>query len=232
MQALCCNNSRMARTEPQINIRIPAELKAALDREAEASRRSLTAEIVARLQASLAWQANSAGVIAADSPEAQQRLIQELRTRQALVLGRRETLHGQRFTMQIQMGMADRDIQQLEHTARTVDPHDRDAMSGLVSRLNQVRHSVNQLEREIARVEEEIDVCDAEMLNIDRTLEQITGEPQVLIRAYLARDGGGLLTGRAAGASLPSRASATTPEQEHTAPAKKARAPSKKVSQR
>ena len=41
---------RMARTDPQVNLRIPAELKDALDAAAEANKRSLTAEIVARLE--------------------------------------------------------------------------------------------------------------------------------------------------------------------------------------
>lgn len=42
----------MARTDTQVNIRMPDELKAQLDNAAVDSRRSLTAEIVARLQAS------------------------------------------------------------------------------------------------------------------------------------------------------------------------------------
>ncbi|WP_399696550.1 Arc family DNA-binding protein [Xenophilus sp.] len=43
----------MARTDPQINLRIPADLKDALDAEAAKNKRSLTAEVVARLEASL-----------------------------------------------------------------------------------------------------------------------------------------------------------------------------------
>lgn len=43
----------MARTDRQINLRIPAELKDALDAQAERNKRSLTAEVVARLEASL-----------------------------------------------------------------------------------------------------------------------------------------------------------------------------------
>lgn len=43
----------MARTDPQINLRIPADLKDALDAEAVKNKRSLTAEVVARLEASL-----------------------------------------------------------------------------------------------------------------------------------------------------------------------------------
>jgi len=42
----------MARTDPQLNIRIPAELKAALDAVAAENKKSTTAEIVSRLQAS------------------------------------------------------------------------------------------------------------------------------------------------------------------------------------
>jgi len=42
----------MARTDPQVNLRIPADLKAALDVAANDSGRSLTAEIVSRLQQS------------------------------------------------------------------------------------------------------------------------------------------------------------------------------------
>lgn len=43
----------MARNDPQINIRIPEELKAQLDKFAKENRRSLTAEIVARLEQSV-----------------------------------------------------------------------------------------------------------------------------------------------------------------------------------
>lgn len=42
----------MARSDPQINFRIPQELKDALDAASAENRRSLTAEVVARLQAS------------------------------------------------------------------------------------------------------------------------------------------------------------------------------------
>ncbi len=42
----------MARSDPQINFRIPQELKDALDSASAENRRSLTAEVVARLQAS------------------------------------------------------------------------------------------------------------------------------------------------------------------------------------
>ncbi len=44
----------MARTDPQANLRIPAELKARLEDAARDARRSLNAEIVARLQESFA----------------------------------------------------------------------------------------------------------------------------------------------------------------------------------
>jgi hypothetical protein len=40
----------MARNDPQVNLRMPAELKDRLDQAAETSKRSLTAEIIARLE--------------------------------------------------------------------------------------------------------------------------------------------------------------------------------------
>lgn len=43
----------MARNEPQVNLRMPAALKARLEEAAGASKRSLTAEIIARLEQSL-----------------------------------------------------------------------------------------------------------------------------------------------------------------------------------
>lgn len=43
----------MARTDPQVNLRIPAELKAEIQEAAIENGRSLNAEIVARLQDSL-----------------------------------------------------------------------------------------------------------------------------------------------------------------------------------
>ncbi|WP_176307980.1 Arc family DNA-binding protein [Burkholderia ambifaria] len=42
----------MARDDPQINLRIPLELKERLDAASARKRRSLTAEVVARLEAS------------------------------------------------------------------------------------------------------------------------------------------------------------------------------------
>jgi len=42
----------MARDEPQINLRIPAALKERLDKVSERNKRSLTAEVVARLEES------------------------------------------------------------------------------------------------------------------------------------------------------------------------------------
>ncbi len=44
----------MARDEPQINLRIPADLKDRLDRASEKHKRSLTAEVVARLEETFA----------------------------------------------------------------------------------------------------------------------------------------------------------------------------------
>lgn len=49
----------MARTEPQVNIRIPAELKNLLETMASENGRSLTAEIVARLQQSFEARADA-----------------------------------------------------------------------------------------------------------------------------------------------------------------------------
>jgi hypothetical protein len=42
----------MARDEPQVNLRIPAALKDRLDKASDRNKRSLTAEIVARLEES------------------------------------------------------------------------------------------------------------------------------------------------------------------------------------
>lgn len=42
----------MSRTDVQVNFRMPAELKAELERAAKENRRSVTAELVARLEAS------------------------------------------------------------------------------------------------------------------------------------------------------------------------------------
>lgn len=51
----------MAREDPTIYMRLPAELKSKLDRAAEEGRRSLTAEVVARLSASFEDRAPDAG---------------------------------------------------------------------------------------------------------------------------------------------------------------------------
>jgi hypothetical protein len=51
----------MARDEPQINLRMPADLKVRLERAASENRRSTTAEIMARLEES--FTAGAAGPI-------------------------------------------------------------------------------------------------------------------------------------------------------------------------
>lgn len=51
----------MARNEPQVNLRMPTDIKAALEEAAEASKRSLTSEIVARLQDSFKSGQESSG---------------------------------------------------------------------------------------------------------------------------------------------------------------------------
>lgn len=50
----------MARTDPQLNLRLPAPLKDKLDEAAETNNRSLTAEVVERLTASFSLANNSA----------------------------------------------------------------------------------------------------------------------------------------------------------------------------
>ena len=54
----------MARNEPQVNLRIPEALKSGLDAAAIKNKRSLTAEIVARLQAS--FEPDSSNLTTAD----------------------------------------------------------------------------------------------------------------------------------------------------------------------
>ena len=45
-----CNNQVMARDDPQVNFRLPADLKARLEVDAVTNNRTLTAEIISRLQ--------------------------------------------------------------------------------------------------------------------------------------------------------------------------------------
>lgn len=53
----------MARNEPQVNLRIPAQLKSLLDSSADENKRSLTAEIVSRLERSFADEPLRAGAL-------------------------------------------------------------------------------------------------------------------------------------------------------------------------
>ncbi|XEG74004.1 Arc family DNA-binding protein [Pseudomonas sp. abacavir_1] len=55
----------MSRTDPQVNFRIPAELKAKLESAAEQNKRSTTAELVARLDASFIGEAPSEDLLPA-----------------------------------------------------------------------------------------------------------------------------------------------------------------------
>jgi len=51
----------MSRADPQVNFRIPASLKADLEAAAEQNKRSVTAELIARLEASFAMVIPAAG---------------------------------------------------------------------------------------------------------------------------------------------------------------------------
>jgi hypothetical protein len=55
----------MSREDPQFKLRLPAELKARIDQQAEANRRSINAEIIARLEASVLRDTPSEGLISA-----------------------------------------------------------------------------------------------------------------------------------------------------------------------
>lgn len=226
-----------SRVADQFLVRMPDGMRDRLAAEADRSGRSMNAEIVHRLQASLDKQADTPGARIAD-PEARQQFVQQLRTRQAVVLGRREALRSQRFSVESQIGMAESSLMSLAYALRGTSPEDFDAIDHIHKQRDQFRHNLTQLKRERIRVGEEIEVCDAEMLSIDRTLEQVTGDRQQLIPAYLARENADdaeaeeRIERRLSTSSLQARASDTTPEPEHTAPAKKARAVPKKVSQR
>jgi len=54
----------MARTDPQVNLRLPAELKASIDEAARNAGRSTNAEVVARLQSSFEDRSDSAATAA------------------------------------------------------------------------------------------------------------------------------------------------------------------------
>lgn len=60
----------MARSDPQVNIRMPAELKASLEEASADSKRSLNAEIIARLQRSFEAATETSPLITAAVAEA------------------------------------------------------------------------------------------------------------------------------------------------------------------
>lgn len=53
----------MARDEPQINLRVPAALKERLEEASAQNKRSLTAEIVARLEESFGLERGAVGAV-------------------------------------------------------------------------------------------------------------------------------------------------------------------------
>lgn len=57
----------MARNDPQVNFRIPAELKEKLEESAKESGRSITSELVLRLEQSFATEEQARPLIAADA---------------------------------------------------------------------------------------------------------------------------------------------------------------------
>lgn len=86
----------MARNDPQVNLRMPADLKERLDVSASANKRSLTAEIVERLEASYAW------------PNEQENLLRDRAQLKAELAVLNETLVEQKaVTRQVQTLMAE-----------------------------------------------------------------------------------------------------------------------------
>lgn len=69
----------MSRADPQFNLRIPLELKEKVESAAKSSRRSATAEIIARLEASYA---QPVGQVTLDNATAE-RLIEALKLHMA-----------------------------------------------------------------------------------------------------------------------------------------------------
>ncbi len=104
----------MARTDPQLNIRIPASLKDALDAVADKNKRSTTAEIVARLSQSF-----DAG---GDTPQVQT----EVQRLQELVEAQRKTVGAQEINI---IMLATHIIDLINGLPKRMqdDPHVRDA---------------------------------------------------------------------------------------------------------
>ena len=65
----------MARTDPQINLRIPAELKAKIEEIAKQSGRSATSEIIKRLESTFDTSKNIDSVLPVDKTEEEINLL-------------------------------------------------------------------------------------------------------------------------------------------------------------
>lgn len=78
----------MAKNDVQVNFRMPSELKAALEEQARLTGRSLTAEIVARLQFGLDFD----GAVSANGPDFVKHVTQKLDAQEQLLRENREEL--------------------------------------------------------------------------------------------------------------------------------------------
>lgn len=157
----------MARTDPTIYMRIPQELKDALDKASGENRRSLTAEVVARLQASFPDSLNislpamtmRAGELPLDVDRLLKSLPADLSSQYALHLYRSEETiaRAQLDEAREEYGPLYKKLQKLlanEAGAPGPKARAKEAVTGTKRRIDELEHQLHLLARTISAIHE------------------------------------------------------------------------------
>lgn len=154
----------MARTEPQINLRIPAELKDQLDQAAAENKRSLTAEVVARLEqtflapAKLDTSGEATMAVVLRLAALEQQLAS--RTREETFERLKHMRQGLAMQVTIERDRVERERERLERMevdAEAADDRgDRAAAKRLRTKLREDRKFLRQMEETLETIRDEL----------------------------------------------------------------------------
>lgn len=139
----------MARNDPTIYMRIPQELKDALDKASEENRRSLTAEVVARLQASFSETATQ-------SPSAElSRAVEELESLQLLgtLNYRLQRAHSQADFIDHHLRAGWSELQDaIKHGSPEEQNRMKEALAALNAQKNEIAKTISDIDAKISEI--------------------------------------------------------------------------------
>lgn len=174
----------MARTDPTIYMRIPADLKDRLDQAAEENKRSLTAEVVARLEQSLSVQVNPVVEVGAafviDRLDEMQKLL-DGRVREDALLRLKYMRQGLTTQEMIYRDRVERErerLQRMEEDSKAADFRgDKVASKRLRAKLREDQKFLRTMEVDLENVQLELREAEAKLMAFESGDPSFHGEP-------------------------------------------------------